>query len=242
MLIDKKEKIIHAINDDKLLFSSMVFACIYWSTCESHTSFSLPAKVTSTLLLTLYRHQKREAHQSHALTVSLAFHSLGDLLIELSEKTFVLSLATFFIGHAFYAWQMTHTTIQRTELSSTRVTAIIALGSYIAYIAHLLVSNTDGVVQKAIPAYCLALFSILALAILQKEKPLTAFSAAFSYALADKLIAIDKFIIQIPRVGYVTWASYFGGQVAAVKRADTAMIIPNESSHMIELVSPSANK
>lgn len=211
-----------------LLYFSIFCAGTYYAFCENKNSFTIAAKVASAALLTCYRHQNKKATESNLLTYSLACHAAGDLLIELSENTFVLALMAFFIGHGFYAKQLNHHRIEFTALSKLKIASSIILAIYASWFANLLVSKTDDIVQKAIPLYCSMLFLVMLFALMQKEKSTSATISAALYAASDNLIGTSMFLpntfenltAPLPQffrpLTRISFPLYFAGQVGAV--------------------------
>jgi len=220
-----------ALPNEATLFLSIACASYYCAACENENTLSICAKVASTLLLTLYRHQTKHPMEAHTFTLSLAAHAAGDLLIELSKETFVLSLAAFFIGHAFYLQQLNAQRIAFLALNKTQITCISLLALYALWFTHLLTSKTDGIIQAAIPLYCTMLFFIVTFATMQKERLLSACLFSGLYAASDNLIGLHMFLPEtfnrfssllpdlLKPASRITFPLYFAGQVGSVERA-----------------------
>lgn len=220
--------------NESLLFLSMACAAYYCKNCENNDFISISSKVASTALLALHRHRKKMPNDGNLFTVSLAFHTLGDLLIELSEDTFLLSLASFFVGHAFYIKELNKDRIDLFTLNKTKIAFISMLAVYAAWFSNLLMSKTEGVVQTAIPLYTALLFFVVTFAAMQKKQSGSALLSACLYAASDNLIGLNMFMPDkfkaltsaLPSFfqvsSRVTFPLYFAGQAGAVQRSSFA--------------------
>lgn len=199
-------------SNDIIMSLSKALSLYYFFNSNTETSIAIAAKFCSTALLALHAHQTQKLNQDAHLKNALIAHCIGDLLIEL-PGAFIPSIFLFGIGHSFYIQKLKNNAIASHELTKNKSIMLGIISAYSAAFTYFLMTKTTGIIQVAIPIYSIILSSMFMLTCLQKEKPHCAFTAALLYVLSDNIIGINMFATKIPGSNYLSWMSYYCGQI-----------------------------
>jgi uncharacterized membrane protein YhhN len=148
------------------------------------------------------------------ILLALLFSTIGDILLMPIVNLFIGGILGFLIAHAFYISAFLSEDQSKINLSKSKVKFLLAIGIlvYMSLLA-LLFPQLDSLVLKiAIFIYGSILLLLLISSILRKPKNPKSFDyvliGAFLFMLSDSMIAINKFLIEIPVSALLIMGSY----------------------------------
>jgi len=166
-------------------------------------------KIAPLLLLAFTAWTGAAANWRWPLTAALLFSALGDLLLDLdglSGDLFMAGLGSFLLAQLIYAglfWRHRGTDTRRWWL----------VAAYLPFTALLTWHILPGTGEMALPVggYMLAISAMVCGAALT-DRPLMLFGGAFSFAVSDTLLAIDRFLHPVPAAGILIMGTYYLAQ------------------------------
>ncbi len=143
-----------------------------------------------------------------ALTLALAFGSLGDFFLSLKDDTinFKRGLIAFLVGHIFYLVVMAPHMGAPSTLQMAGMAALLFIsGGTCVWLTPKL-----GAYKVPVWAY-MGVISAMAFAALTMPNPLTGLGALL-FVFSDAVIAVNKFARPVPARGPIVWITYYVGQ------------------------------
>ncbi|MBL7978618.1 MAG: lysoplasmalogenase [Bacteroidetes Order II. Incertae sedis bacterium] len=164
-------------------------------------------------------------HVSHPIStlyrktlLALFFGWLGDIALMLTDKGeiwFLMGLGCFLIGHLFYIAVFLQTPKPPDYLRRHPVSAwpIVAL----AVVLLVLLVPKSGALWLPITVYALVIMAMALFALNRKAQVaetsfLLVLAGAVLFMLSDGLIAIDKFVIDLPAASFLIMSTYIAAQ------------------------------
>lgn len=154
------------------------------------------------------------------LTIGLIFSWAGDMLmIYADEEVFFLTgLSMFLIAQLIYATVMYQSAYQKPELKVNKLIPILIYGVVLLGV----VIPAAGKFGIPVFAYAICILGMVSIAISREgltsdESYRWTVIGAVLFVLSDSLIAIDKFVIEIPLVAVFVMGTYIVAQYLIVK-------------------------
>lgn len=208
---------------EMMLPASFLLSGFYWWSGDE-SAVATVAKVSSTVLLACHAKNTFQTPDAHWKVRSLLFHSLGDLLIELPGQ-FLPAISIFLTGHALYLRTLLTERLPLSEMGWQRGALIAGFSLFGAAFTQLIMQNTTGVIQAAIPFYSMALTSMFVLSCMQKQHSVARGLTGLGYVASDMLIAYHMFVRTIPGLTTVSWPLYFAAQSLVATEESRSRIV-----------------
>jgi uncharacterized membrane protein YhhN len=163
--------------------------------------------------------------KSFTIPVLLAFFFswLGDILLMFSgayedEIFFFAGVGGFFLAQLSYIFVFTrYKETGGKGLLERKPWTIILFAGYLGGIYGILQSHMDGIMKVVILVYAITLVGMSVTAMnrggrVNRESFRLVFSGSILFVISDSLIAINKFALEIPRVGFWIMLTYMAAQ------------------------------
>ncbi len=158
------------------------------------------------LLIVLAIRTNGERRYKYVIIIGLVFCAIGDYTLQ----WFMIGLTSFLIGHLFYI-----TAFRSTNLSKTPTIAKILLLVYGAvmmfWIAGTVFRDGDTILGFAVCAYIIVIL-LMGWTAFRTGSHL-AIIGALSFITSDSILAINKFIMNVPYSHILIMATYYGAQL-----------------------------
>ena len=138
----------------------------------------------------------------------------GDVLIKAYDNSVLPAIPFFMAGHLLYSHQLSKLPFKPIKNIITQNNKDkLWICAFALAINALLICSVPKMLQLAIPLYTLALLSSYFLEGCLKQQTPWLKIGLLMYIISDSLIAIDKFVANIPNSNYVTWLLYYNAQL-----------------------------
>ncbi|KYG90068.1 hypothetical protein A0U40_07450 [[Bacillus] sp. KCTC 13219] len=158
------------------------------------------------LLIILALRSHGEKSYKSIIIGGLVFCAIGDYTLQ----WFIVGLCSFLIGHLFYITAFSKTNNRQTPVSAKVVLIIYGL-SMMLWLASTILRTGDAVLTIAVCAYII----VILLMGWTSFRTASSFAiiGAFLFIASDSVLAINRFITDIPYAHILIMATYYGAQL-----------------------------
>lgn len=183
---------------------------IITSPTESQLPTSLLAtlKILPLLILLYSAYSQTSGKNKVILLIALVFSMTGDVLLAFGSDYFVFGLAAFLLAQLSYAVRFSFDFCWNKERLVWIALLVISMLS-----VSIFVLPATGDLQLPVGAYMVAIFSMGFTACFRRGSQfMMPAIGAFIFITSDSLIAINKFLIEIPHASILIMVSYYSAQ------------------------------
>lgn len=174
------------------------------------------------LVLYYYLSNKKLQSYDYKIIFALIFSTLGDLLLMPFFNQFIPGLIAFLIAHLFYIFAFKSENQKLVHLADWKKRFFIISFFIYALLLYFIYQNVESTVLLiAVTTYATILLVLLMAAVirnpLNKNSSQLIVYGAFLFMLSDGMIAINKFVIEIPYEAFFIMATYTLAQALLVE-------------------------
>ncbi|MEO4053844.1 lysoplasmalogenase [Solibacillus sp. CAU 1738] len=158
------------------------------------------------LLIVLALRSKGEPRYKSLVVIGLVFCAIGDYTLQ----WFIIGLTSFLIGHLFYIAAFRSTNLTKTP-TIVKIILIAYGAAMMIWIAGSLLRAGDTVLAVAVCAYIVAILTMGWTSFRTSSK--FAIAGAISFMASDSILAINKFVVDVPYSHILIMATYYGAQL-----------------------------
>lgn len=188
------------------LFFSIVLSAIYFFTIPWHPfPGSWVIKAASIAILAAIAARGG----GYGVARGLALSAIGDALLEFSPGLFGAGLLAFLLAHVAYT-----VTFVRAWRAPRFSAGIIVVVAYSIILAAWLIPAAG---PLAVPvAIYVAAITAMVVSAFTVRAPLLALGALL-FLISDSVLAVSRFRMPVPLVGWIVWATYYAAQVLILR-------------------------
>lgn len=158
------------------------------------------------LLIILALRSHGEKSYKQIIIGGLIFCAIGDYTLQ----WFIVGLCSFLIGHLFYITAFSKTNNRKTPVNAKIVLIIYGL-SMMLWLASTILRTGDTVLAIAVCAYIIVILLMGWTSFRTTSR--FAIIGAFLFIASDSVLAINRFITDIPYAHILIMATYYGAQL-----------------------------
>lgn len=152
-------------------------------------------------------------HARHSiLAVALLLSSLGDVLLDLGPRNFLLGLAAFLTAHIIYTVMFMRHRAQANPTSTQWLWPVLLIVYGLCIGAWL--APSLGQMRAPVFCYIAAIIAMGSAASRAQYRSRWVFPGALLFLISDSLLGVSRFKMAIPWSGFLIWATYYLGQCA----------------------------
>ena len=197
------------------LVISILSALAFWI-CSAFPPFAgrFILKASPILALALIVWNRRQSKQETLLFAGIAFHGLGDILLDIDRVgLFLPALVTFLCGHIFYILTFKPEVSFSRLLSNIKKFLIGAILLFAAGLGTILLPKLENHLVVPVFIYMTAIGTMTIFTVLANYRTAWICLGAISYMLSDAMIAINTFVHPFAASAFLIWPLYYLGQV-----------------------------
>ncbi len=165
------------------------------------------------LLILLTWHHRQRAHVKW-LFLGLAFHSIGDVIIDFEgDFSLLVAIFPFMIGHLSYAYTFYQDRRKFTKLATWEKAFIVFIILYGVAFSTILSTHLPLHFFIAVNMYIVIILGMVILSMVADYPEKLVLVGALLYVISDSLIAVDAFVLSLPWSPFLTWPTYLLGQL-----------------------------
>jgi uncharacterized membrane protein YhhN len=196
-------------------FGIVAALCVIWGTAVDFSLLRLIFKPIPVLCMAVWVYIGKKDSYDIQIFRGLVLCALGDLLLEVGEKTFLAGVLAFLFGHLFY----TSAFLKRTRVLGIPYALPFALWGILVYLflmPHL------GSMTIPVGFYIAVICTMMWRASILKMW--SAGAGALLFGLSDTLLAINRWYAPVPAASYLIIILYWAGQVGIGKSVERQII------------------
>jgi alkenylglycerophosphocholine/alkenylglycerophosphoethanolamine hydrolase len=192
-------------------FGIVAALCVIWGTAVDFNLVRLIFKPIPVLCIAVWVYIGKKDSYDIQIFRGLVLCALGDLLLEVGEKTFLAGVLAFLFGQLFYASAfLRHTrTLRLPYAIPFALWGILVYSLLMPYLGPMTVP-----VAIYIVVICVTMWRAVAM------KKWTAGLGAVLFGLSDSLLAINRWYGPVPAEAYIIIHLYWAGQVGIGKSVE----------------------
>lgn len=158
------------------------------------------------LLIVLALRSKGEPRYKSLVVIGLVFCAIGDYTLQ----WFIIGLTSFLIGHLFYIAAFRKTNVAKTP-ASVKIILLTYGFAMLVWIAGSVFRAGDTVLAVAVCAYIAVILTMGWTSFRTSSN--FAIAGAISFMASDSVLAINKFVIDVPYSHILIMTTYYGAQL-----------------------------
>lgn len=162
--------------------------------------------------LALLALQRLTGKRAWLLAVPLALSAVGDVLLALGNRFFLLGLAAFLVAHLVYINLFRSMWPKPVLLTPRMLIGLVGLFGWSIALTVILLPKLDFSTGPAIPMYVGALTAMAACAFPVATGNNWIVGGAILFVISDSLLGVNRFHTKLPNIGYVVWITYYLAQ------------------------------
>ncbi len=204
--------------DGILLAVSVFTALLFWVTVSIRPfPGSAVLKWFPIGMLALYVLRRRQSRQEWMLAFALLFHSVGDILLDLDRTGYLMvSIGGFLLGHLFYIATFLPDVRKGIRMTAGKKIFVSGVVLYTIVMGVVLLPRLKGFMIGPVVVYMAAIGTMVVMSVLPSYRAKWITLGAVLYIASDSLIAVNQYVTPVPESHFLTWPSYYLGQVLIV--------------------------